>query len=438
MFAKADRRVFFALHARGSHLNHHESSKPALSADPINLSKPRRGIESPKEGASPPLSLTSLDGLETIDGLRLRGSHAQRRIHASWVDERTKIVLAFARSEDERLIKRAGTLASCCANPMIILRESGKVSLCPIRCRDRLCPLCALRRAREAATKYGAAVAAMGAARHLVLTAPSVAAPLREQLKEMGEALKRLRSQHAWKRRVCGGLYTIEITRNEQTGLWHPHLHVIIDGGYFPHAELCEAWRLALRSGNTWSNLKSEDSVIVHISAVHDRKQLARYIAKYIAKPAALGSWPNGSICEYGLAVAGRRMMHTFGSLHGVKLAVEDPNEFETGGRMLMSICELDWRGVQGHKVAREAIALLQHLFPQCRAWFGTPFDPVIGEWASKVAEPEAELATKVILSGVLTCSRPPISPNINYKVNKRNINTIATKNQFELFEKVS
>lgn len=272
----------------------------------------------------------------------------------------------------------------------------------------------------------------MDSARHLVLTAPALDAPLADQLRGMQDAMKRLRQQLAWKRRVIGGVYTIEVTFNETTGRWHPHLHVIVDGDFFPHHELMDAWRQALSSCELWEGLEPGDRVIVHISAVHNRKQLARYIAKYIAKPAELCKWSLACIREYSLAVVGKRMMHTFGTLHGVKLGVDDPNEVDPDSEMLIGVAELDWRGINGHQVAIEAVALLRHLLPHVSCWFGTNRDPAIDEWASKCDDPVAVLKSRLVHVRMLTSRTPPSTPNTHQKLNNRKKN----ENQLKLFEK--
>lgn len=341
-------------------------------------------------------------------------------------------MLAFAGSDDERLLKRAQTITACCCSPLIVVRSDASIGVCPIRCRDRLCPLCALRRSREAATKYGEAVARMGAARHLVLTAPSIDAPLADQLAELRAAMRRLRAQRGWKSVVSGGVYTIEVTRNKKTGLWHPHVHLIIDGEYYPQREAAEGWRRALGTGDLWTRETLERGVIVHISAVHNRHQLARYIAKYIAKPQDLSIWPASAICEYALAVRGARMMHTFGSLHGVKLGVEDPNECPGESRVLIGMAELDWRAIQGHDEAKRGVALLRAECPHVSMWLGAPRDAVLDAWAAEIEDRPGML--QLILGHVkrLTSGLPPSLNQTKRRVNNRN----NYKNTSSLFEK--
>lgn len=318
----------------------------------------------------------------------------QRRVHRPWAGERSQILWAFARSEDPALQKRARSMAACCCSPIIQQLQGGGLRLVPIRCRDRLCPLCAHRRARDAAAKYGRAVGMMGAARHLVLTAPAVDAPLAEQLRDLRAAVKRLRQADGWRQAVIGGVYTVEITRNKSSGLWHPHVHLVVDGHFYPQRQACSEWRAALAGRGAWKSMAPDAPVIVHISAVHNRHQLAKYIAKYIAKPAGIGGWPEAAVCELATATHGVRMMHTFGSLHGVKLGAEEPNATTPAEQTLIGLSELDWRARQGWREARAAIALVRTIWPACGAWIGTASEGWELAEAAEIEDQQAELAS--------------------------------------------
>jgi len=278
----------------------------------------------------------------------------------------------------------------------VVLKSTGTVAVVPIRCRDRLCPLCAHRRAAEAAERFGRAVRAMGAARHIVLTVASIEAPLKDQLDELRRAMRRLRSQHRWSRLVDGGVYSIEITRNRQTGRWHPHVHVIADGDYYHQRDLTADWQMALRSGTLWSAVAKSQPPIVHISAVHNRNQLARYIAKYISKPADIASWPHDAIAQYASALRGVRMLHAFGSLHGVKLSGDEPNQTDPGATFLVGLGTLDYRAQQGYPAAERAVAILRRLVGVCSLWIGARRQDDLGEWANGLEQPEAELQSQL------------------------------------------
>lgn len=236
----------------------------------------------------------------------------------------------------------------------------------------------------------------MDSPRHLVLTAPSVTAPLADQLAELRAAFRRLRQSDAWKATQKGGVYAFEVTRNARTGLWHPHVHVIIDGRYWPHHEARDAWRAALAGGSIWGHLADDDAVIVHLSAVHSRQAVARYIAKYITKPAEIADWPQAAILEYADALHGVRLLHTFGSLHGVKLAPADPNVNPGESSRLIGLAELDEKALGGWPLARRAVAMLLRVHP--RIAYLVRYRPKEGD----DPEPASVEATAKALPGVL------------------------------------
>jgi len=109
----------------------------------------------------------------------------------------------------------------------------------------------------------------------------------------------------------------LELTRNGVTGLWHPHLHLIVEGTYMPVGELSRRW-LAVTG----------DSPIVDISLVRDDAAVARYVAKYLCKaiPAVIVRDP-ASLDAAMLALKGRRTITTFGRWRGFDLDAPPSDE---------------------------------------------------------------------------------------------------------------
>lgn len=372
------------------------TTTPASVAHPPNSRPPTGGAFSCPDPTPSGTGSSSLDGSESSVVADLCIGHAQRRIHRSWQPEREQILLALASSDDDALYKRAVKMGQCCASPLVVVRSGGGVGLIPVRCRDRLCPLCAHRRAKEAARRYGEAVARMDATRHLVLTAAAIDAPLAEQLADLRRAMRRLRASLSWRHRVRGGVYSIEITRNKKTGRWHPHCHLIVDGEFYPQAQLVKDWQAALASSGCWASVHREQPPVVHASAVHARHQLAKYIAKYVSKPADISSWPRDSICEYAVALRGVRVLHTFGNLHGVKLSGDEPNSVAGVSSVLIGMSELDWRAMQGYPAAIAAVALLRQAVTAAALWFGARVDAPMQAWAAQVESIDEELIAQI------------------------------------------
>lgn len=236
-----------------------------------------------------------------------------------------------------------------------------------------MCPLCMESRGKTASKRVEAAVKLMNAPRFLTLTAPATDEALADQLSSLRDAFGRLRRSPIWKRHVEGGAYAIEITFNPHTGRWHPHLHAIIDGDYFAQKSIKAAWRAALNA-STWPvQLLEGDPLIVHIKACPDRRQVARYIARYICKPESIDKWPDAAIVEYAEALHGVRMLANFGTLHGVTLDPADPNDTPADTEHVLHFPRVDGMACKGCLAARELIGLIVRLHEQARPMFRCP-----------------------------------------------------------------
>jgi len=263
-------------------------------------------------------------------------THVQHVVHRRWMPIRRRLYTAWHRSGDDQLAKRAERLNMCCASPMVQKGVDGASKTRMMRCRDRLCPLCAIKRSERLGSQLVAAVSKMDDPRHIVLTAPAVPDFLREQIDGLRHAFRALRRSDQWSGTQRGGVYSIEVTLNKKTGLWHPHLHIITDGEYIAQNTLVDEWRRALQTSGIWSEVRDDQAVVVWIERVGNRRRLADYIGKYVAKPAELESWPEDALCEYAVAMRGARLVHAFGSLHGMKLESDDePNEQAEPGVVL-------------------------------------------------------------------------------------------------------
>lgn len=263
----------------------------------------------PSETSRPPLRLSE----RTEPSPVWAETWSQRAIHARFRPMRALVLSAFAVSGDLRLQKRLTRLNGCCCAPMYVLRSNGQVGIVPGFCRDRMCPLCQHHRGREMGARVITATASMNAPRFLTLTLKHTDVPLSDTLDRLYRAFRELRKSHAWKQHVRGGVATIEVVRSSADGLWHAHIHAIIDGTYWAHASIKDEWQRV-----------TGDSSIVHIEACHDRSRAAKYISTYIAKPADLHTWDVSCVAEYALALTGRRLLMTFGSCFRVKGSIDD------------------------------------------------------------------------------------------------------------------
>lgn len=309
------------------------------------------------------------------------------------------MLAAFIRSDDADIVRRLGKLENCCCSAMLWQRPSGEIACLPTRCRDRLCPTCARRRSKITAARCQEACRRMDSIRLITLTAPAVDAPLAEQLRQLRKALGAFRRTRAWKTHVRGGFYVVEITRNPNTGLWHPHVHVLADGVYWAHASIRDGWRSALQGSAPAWKLSKTSPIIVDVRFVHDGRDAARYMAKYVSKASSIDEWPPHAIVEYALAMKGVRSIATFGTLHGQSLDPPDPNTDEPGSTELVPIGVLARAAAAGDGEAVFALRGVLTLDPQLRAlvaWDPPPINRVdsldrptllqrIGSWCASV-----------------------------------------------------
>lgn len=244
-------------------------------------------------------------------------STTQRIIHAPHTAARWPIVNALWNADDDRLRARGRRLGLCCSTPSLRLKGDGSPYAALQRCRDRLCPLCSDRRGKVAAGKTADLVATFNAPRFITFTTRARPDPLLLRLRHLIVAFQRLRQTPEWRSWVKGGIYALEVTWNPRAETWHPHLHVIADGEFIPHAKLRKLWQAL-----------TGDSFIVDVRAVPDRSKAAAYIARYVAKPQDVHKWPPERIREYAQTLHGARMLQPFGTALGIKLDADaDPQD---------------------------------------------------------------------------------------------------------------
>lgn len=279
---------------------------------------------------------------------RPHGSALSDSVHGRVLPERERIALALASVPDAPWRSRVARFTGCCQNPAAGITKAGAVGAVWFRCRDRLCPTCARVRSRQTAERVAVATQHADSLRFLTFTLKSSDAPLGEQLDRLYASLRSLRRTAEWKAHVWGGIACVEVTRNAETGQWHPHLHVLADGKYWRQASISNAWRAI-----------TGDSPVVDIRAVRSRKNAAQYVAKYSAKPTDLKFWPLHAIADFAAAIHRRRLVLTFGSLHGHKLDADDEPERRKVCGAHVPLAAIEIRAGLGCRLAKTVLASL-------------------------------------------------------------------------------
>jgi hypothetical protein len=181
--------------------------------------------------------------------------------------------------------------------------NSGDVMVFGDSCRERWCPMCAGQKAKYAKEQTEIYVKSLNAPRFLTLTLRHNESSLRQQVEFLQQSFSRIRSRAYWKKNVTGGIWFLQVKRGKNSGLWHPHLHILVDGNYMEQGRLSALWELV-----------TFGSPVIDIRRINNAESAAAYVARYTARPAALAEMPLEDRCEVIEALFRKRLCGTFGN----------------------------------------------------------------------------------------------------------------------------
>jgi len=236
---------------------------------------------------------------------------------------------------------------ACCGYRWVAaaVKNPAKYRVVSNRCHNRFCRVCSGSNA-ACASRLVAGYIKDKRVRFITLTLKSTDDPLATQLDRLRDCFHTLRHKKRWTDRVKGGIAFFEITFNAETRRWHPHLHILTEGAFFPHDLLKSLWHQI-----------TIDSSIVDIRAVANATQAARYVAKYATKGwNASVQHDRVALTEAITALKGRRLALVFGSWKGFTLK-PDPDKEEWAP--LLSLPALTKLAETGDTFAQD---LLNHL----------------------------------------------------------------------------
>lgn len=316
---------------------------------------------------------TSLDAYETSRHPLEQQSHAQTLIHAPHADRRAKTIDALHNSRDAALTRRAERLGFCCCSPFLNLSRTKAPTISPARCRDRLCPHCQQVRARETKHRLMPKVAAADALRFTTLTQRMTSDDPGPTLDRLLKNFTKLRHRVEWKRRVKGGSAHIEVTRGANGDGWHVHLHLLLEGDYFPQKILQDEWTAVVG-----------ELAIADIRAIPHRQKALNYVTGYVAKGIDCTNWPADAICTLAKGLHRRRLTFTFGTWTRTNADPETPHdEPNERSRETLTIPEVTTAIHDGRLCRTTIVPLLVRSSRLARMLFGafttsdTPFTPL-------------------------------------------------------------
>ncbi len=268
--------------------------------------------------------------------------------HSGWRPLRTRIIAALKRTK--QTAARYESYVSCGEQAYILKSgdEPPQYRVAGSNCHDRFCVPCAQERSSTIAHNVMDHLAGRKT-RFVTLTLQHRQCTLADALDHLYASWKRLRKQRGWKWCVTGGIAFVEVKHSPATGCWHPHIHALIEGRYYPQDELSRAWHTA-----------TGDSKIVDIRLVHGTAHVARYVTKYASKPLNhTFQFENYLLDEAIVGLKGRRLAMTFGTWRGIKLADSPAEDGWENVGTLAAFLESAARG------DAEALAILNRIAPE-------------------------------------------------------------------------
>lgn len=219
-------------------------------------------------------------------------------------------VKAFREMEDKTSSDRVSALDYCRRFAHFAWdRVTSDVRIMTDSCRQRWCPMCAGQKAKYAKESTLRYIRDLKKPRFLTLTLRNEPGDLKPQIEFLQDCFKRLRQKAYWKRNVTGGIWFLQVKRGANSGYWHPHLHILLDGNYMESGDISALW-----------DLVTYGSPIIDIQAVSDQERAADYVARYSARPAYLSDMPIADRIEVITALHGKRLSGTFGNAKCVTL----------------------------------------------------------------------------------------------------------------------
>lgn len=316
--------------------------------------------------------ITSPTGKSFRERLRLRASRITQLDEEENSVETPRVptpsqLLLFKGMERERSDGRAALVIAgeapaivaaydaCCNSGMIQYSpELKRHRVLTNTCKNRLCPRCGRLRRHDYALKLEEAIGPVrpNQWRFFTLTLKSSDVPLADQLDHLQASYRRLRQQTIWKRNVERAKGVIEVTWNDETEMWHPHLHIVAEGRFIAKEKLSFAWEKA-----------SQGSIIVDIRALDGTGKAVRYLCKYLGKTPDLRSArdPLIKLAEFYDAIKGRKMILHSGTWPDIEEPeiTEDPAEASATWQTVGTVAELFAAARGGHEWAK---AILREL----------------------------------------------------------------------------
>lgn len=228
--------------------------------------------------------------------------------HSGWAVRRFQTWQSFGRLQIGE--RRKDRFANCGSGLFLQTNEAGDdLHLSCNKCHDRWCVACQNDRAALIREKVCQHMSGRHV-RFLTLTLRHSPTPLLDQIKRLYRSFNNFRRRESWKRNVKGGVAFFETKISETDGLWHNHLHILIEGSFWDVKEISREWHAV-----------TGDSCIVKLKAISTNEMLAAYVTKYVTKPADSSVYSQAKrFDELVISLKGVRLALPFGTWQHLNL----------------------------------------------------------------------------------------------------------------------
>lgn len=257
---------------------------------------------------------SNLDTLETSGDSRPPESYRKYCItHCQ--DEYQASLDAYADFDLEDGKSRVVTLEQCRTGAYFVRnRKTAKVKVLSSSCHLRWCPMCSATRRWFLTQQVSDWLTTVRQQKFLTLTVQHYEEPLQKQIDFLYESFKKFRKTKFIKNHVRGGIWFFQIHRAKSDGLWHPHLHCVIDAAWMDKFKISATWEFVTKT-----------SKIINIKEVKNADSMAEYVARYAARPSLLSHLDVPSRYELLQALHGRRLVGTWGNARSITLRPSKP-----------------------------------------------------------------------------------------------------------------
>lgn len=185
--------------------------------------------------------------------------------------------------------------------------------------------------------------------RFITLTLRHTTDDLQSRIKEIQRCFTRLRQTPLWRRSQRGGVAMLEVKKG-QSGLWHPHLHVISEGTWVKQEKLSKAW-----------DEISHGSFRVDIKIMDSARDAVHYVSKYVTKGVPDDVWNDPDAAkEWIIASRGLRTAATYGTWRGFRLLHHDPKNAAKDWKAIATLTTMIREAAAGATWAIELWAKLE------------------------------------------------------------------------------